>query len=145
MKHYILSLLCFLLLVTGAQAQVLQLITEDEARLPPAQDEKEEVTRAITRGPGINLASAETVERDGFPLRITFEPHGGVAIDPQSVRILYLKKTPVDLTERLKGQITPEGVAVPAATAPPGEHPLQVTVRDSNGRQTVKKFTLVVR
>lgn len=145
MKRYVLSLLCFLLLATGAEAQVLQLITEDEARLPVAQEAKEQVTRAITRGPGISLASADIVEREGFPLRIVFEPRGGVAIDPNSVRILYLKNPAVDLTERLKGQIRPEGVEVPAATAPTGEHPLQVTVRDSNGRQSVKKFKLVVR
>lgn len=145
MKRCILYILSFLLLATGAEAQVLHLITEDEARLPPAPETKEQVTRAITRGPGISLASADIVKRDGFPLRIVFEPRGGVPIDPQSVRILYLKKPPVDLTERLKGQIHPEGVEVPAAMAPPGEHPLQVTVRDSNGRQSVKKFKLVVR
>lgn len=145
MKRHVLCLLCLLLLTTGAEAQVLQLITEDEAHLPVAQETKEEVTRAITRGPGISLASAELVERDGFPLRIVFEPRGGIAIDPESVRILYLKNPAVDLTERLKGQIHPDGVEVPTATAPTGEHPLQVTVRDKNGRQSVKKIKLVVR
>lgn len=145
MKRYVLYVLCLLLLATGAEAQVLQLITEDEARLPVVPEAREQVTRAITRGPGISLASTDTVPREGFPLHIVFEPHGGVPIDPQSVRILYLKNPPVDLTERLKGQIKPEGVEVPAAKAPRGEHPLQVTVRDSNGRQSVKKFKLVVR
>jgi len=145
MKRHILYVLCLLLLATGANAQVLQLITEDEAHLPVALETKEEVTRAITRGPGITLASADIVAREGFPLHIVFEPHGGGAIDPESVRILYLKNPAVDLTERLKGQIHPDGVEVPAATAPPGEHPLQVTVRDSNGRQSVKKIKLVVK
>jgi len=145
MKRYILSLLCLLLLATGAEAQVLQLITDDEARLPDAQETQEQVTRAITRGPGISLASADTVGREEFPLHIVFEPRGGVPIDPKSVRILYLKSPAVDLTERLKSQIHPDGVEVPAAIAPTGVHPLQVTVRDSKGRQSVKKFKLVVR
>ena len=145
MKRQVLSLLCFLLLATGAEAQVLQLITEDEAHLPVAQETKEEATRAITRGPGISLASEDIVAREGFPLRIVFEPRGGVAIDPESVHVLYLKTPAVDLTERLKGQIHPDGVDVPAATAPAGEHPLQVTVQDKNGRQSTKKITLVVK
>jgi hypothetical protein len=146
MKRYVFFLLCLLLLANGAQAQALKLITEDEARLPPVQEEaKEQVTRAITRGPGITLTSADTVEGQGFPLRIAFEPRGGVAIDPKSVSILYLKNPAVDLTERLKEQISPDGIEVPIATAPSGEHPLQVTVRDSNGRQSVKKIKLVVR
>ena len=145
MKHYIMTVLCLLLLATRSEAQVLQLITEDEARLPIAQEAKEQVTRAITRGPGISLASADIVTREGFLLHIVFEPRGGVAIDPESVRILYLKSPAVDLTERLKGQIQADGIEVPAATAPPGEHPLQVTVRDTNGRQSAKKFKLVVR
>jgi len=145
MKRFVLYVLCLLLLATNVEAQVLQLITEDEAHLPPAPESKEQVTRAITRGPGITLASADTVKRAGFPFHIVFEPRGGVSVDPASVRILYLKNQPVDLTERLKGQIRPEGVDVPVATAPTGEHPFQVTVRDSNGRQSVKKFKLVVR
>ena len=146
MKRYLLSLVCLLLLATGVEAQVLQLITEDEARLPPAADSAEQTgTRAITRSPGISLASAELVVRDGFPLRILFEPRGGIGIDPESVRIVYLKSPQVDLTARLKGQIGPEGIEVPAASAPPGEHALQVSVRDKNGRQAVKKINLVVR
>ena len=146
MKRHIVCLLCLLLLATRTEAQVLQLITEDEARLPVAQESTEQSPpRAISRGPGINLASADTVAREGFPLRIVFEPRGGVAIDPDSVRILYLKEPPVDLTDRLKALILPTGIEVPAVTAPAGEHPLQVTVRDSNGRQSVKKINLVVR
>lgn len=145
MKRYLIGLLCLLVLATGANAQVLQLITEDEARLPPAQgEEQEQVSRAITRGPGVTLASADTVERQGFPLRIVFEPRGGATIDPQSVSILYLKKPAVDLTSRLQGEISSAGVEVPVATAPSGEHPLQITVRDSNGHQTIKKIKLVV-
>lgn len=146
MKRYRCFLLCLLLVATRVEAQPLQLITEAEARLPAALASAEAApTRAITRNPGISLVSAETVAKDGFPLRIVFEPRGGIAIEPESVRIVYLKNPPVDLTPRLKEKITPTGVEVPAATAPPGDHPLQVTVRDKNGRESVKKINLVVR
>ena len=99
MKRYVWFIFSLLLLAARVEAQPLQLITEEEARLPPAQESAEAgATRAITRNPGISLASEEKVAKDGFPLRIVFEPRGGIAIAPESVRILYLKNPPVDLT-----------------------------------------------
>jgi hypothetical protein len=146
MKRYLLCLLAIFLLAVEADAQILQLITDDEARLPASQEIVEQLaTRGITRGPGISLASPDVVVRQGFPLRIVFEPRGGTTIDPESVRIVYLKSPLVELTARLKGQISPTGVDVPVATAPVGEHLFQVTVKDSNGHQTIKKINLAVR
>lgn len=146
MKRFLFLFISLFFLAGQAQAQVLQLITEAEASLPAAKEGGEPAeTRAITRSPGVDLASAEAVTGAGFPLRIVFAPRGGIAIDLESVRVVYLKSPPVDLTGRLKSQITPTGVEVPAASAPPGEHPLQITVRDKEGRQTVKKILLVVR
>jgi len=64
-------------LLTGASAaaaQTVQLITEDEARLPAASKAS---TRAITRGPGVKLISPGSFGNTAFVFKVAFEPHGG--------------------------------------------------------------------
>lgn len=123
-------------------AQALQLISADEAKLPAAAAKP--ASRAITRGPGIKLASPESVSGQ-FPLKIAFEPRGDSKIDMASVKVEYLKGNGIDLTERLKGGIKPAGIEIPTAAAPSGEHPIRVTVRDSEGRVGSAEFKLTVK
>ena len=132
-----------LILVAGAaQAQSLQLITPEEAKLPPIGATP--VMRGITRGPGVSLASPEIVS-GAFPLKIVFAPHGGAKIDPASVKVEYLRGTGVDLTERLKAGIKPGGIEIASARAPVGEHAFRVSVRDSDGREGKTEFKLTVK
>jgi hypothetical protein len=126
-----------------AAAQALQLISEDEAKLPAATGAI--ATRGVTRGPGVKLASPESVAKGNFAFKVAFEPRGGSKIDPASVKVIYLKNPPVDLTDRLKPAIKPDGIEVASATAPAGEHPLRVTVRDDEGRQGTAQITLTVK
>jgi hypothetical protein len=132
-------------LLTGASAavaQTVQLITEDEARLPAASQAP---TRAITRGPGVKLVSPGSVGNAAFAFKIAFEPRGGSKIDPASVQVVYLKSPQVDLTSRVKAGISPEGIDLASARAPAGEHPIRISVRDDEGRQNSATFTLVVK
>ena len=132
-----------LLLASSATfAQSVQLITVDEAKLPASAAKPP--SRAITRGPGVKLASPESVSGT-FPFKIAFEPRGESKIDAASIKVEYLKGPGVDLTERLKGGFKPTGIEIPAAAAPAGEHPIRVTVRDSEGRQGNGEFKLVVK
>lgn len=130
------------LLSSVAYAQTVQLITPDEAKQPPAATKP--ATRAITRGPGVKLASPESVSGQ-FPLKIAFEPRGDSKIDAASVKVEYLKGSGIDLTERVKAGIKPTGIEIPAAAAPAGEHPIRVTVRDSEGRLGTGEFKLTVK
>lgn len=123
-------------------AQAVQLITADEAKLPAAGAKP--LSRAITRGPGVKLVSPDSVAGN-FAFKVAFEPRGGATVDPASVKVEYLKGSGVDLTERLKGGIKPGGIEIPAAAAPAGEHPIRVTVRDSEGRQGSAEFSLKVK
>lgn len=132
----------FLIGTSTAHAQALQLISADEAKLPAAATKA--ATRAITRGPGIKLASPESVSGQ-FPLKIAFEPRGDSKIDVASVKVEYLKGSGVDLTDRLKAGIKPGGIEIPTAAAPSGEHPIRVTVRDSEGRVGSTEFKLIVK
>jgi hypothetical protein len=137
--------LAFLLLMSGSlgvSAQTVQLIKDDEAKLPAAAVKPP--TRAITRGPAVKLASPDSVS-GAFPLKITFEPRGESKIDVASVKVEYLKGPGVDLTERVKTGIKPAGIEIPAAAAPAGQHPIRVTVRDSEGRQGSTEFNLTVK
>jgi hypothetical protein len=125
-----------------AAAQTVQLITEDEARLPAASQAS---ARAVTRGPGVKLVSPEAVGKSSFAFKVAFEPRGGSKIDPASVQVTYLKNPQVDLTSRVKAGVGPEGIDVSAAKAPAGEHPIRVSVRDDEGRQGTATFNLVVK
>ena len=132
----------FFAFATAASGQTVQLITADEAKQPAAASKP--ASRAITRGPGVKLVSPESVGGQ-FAFKVAFEPRGDSKIDPGSVKVEYLKGAGIDLTERVKGGVKPNGIEVPAAAAPAGEHPIRVTVRDSEGRLGTAEFKLTVK
>ena len=131
-----------LIFSSTAYAQTVQLITADEAKLPAAAPKPS--SRAITRGPGVKLATPDSVSGQ-FAFKVAFEPRGESKIDTGSVKVEYLKGPGVDLTDRLKPAIKPTGIEVAAAAAPAGEHPIRVTVRDSEGRLGTAEFKLTVK
>lgn len=132
----------FLLASPAVFAQTVQLVTADEAKQPAIASKP--ASRAITRGPGVKLASAESVSGQ-FPLKVAFEPRGESKIDAASVKVEYLKGSGIDLTERLKAGIKPTGIEIASAAAPAGEHPIRVSVRDSEGRLGTAEFKLTVK
>ena len=138
----ILAAAAFILAAGAAQAQPLQLVTADEAKLPAFGATP--VMRGITRGPGVTLATPEIVSGT-FSLKIVFAPHGGTKIDPASVKVEYLRGSGVDLTARLKASIKPEGIEVASAQVPAGEHAFRVSVRDSEGHEGKTEFKLTVK
>ena len=125
-----------------AAAQTVQLITDKEAKLPAAPQAP---SRAITRGPGVKLLSPESVAKGAFSLKVAFEPRGGSKIDPGSVEVTYLKNPPVDLTSRVKSAIRPDGIDLASASAPAGDHPIRISVRDDQGRQGSLVINLSVK
>jgi hypothetical protein len=141
MLRVLFSTLLFLVSST-AFSQAVQLITADEAKLPAGAAKL--ATRAITRGPGVKLTSPEVVSGQ-FALKVSFEPRGESKIDTGSVKVEYLKGPGIDLTERLKAGIKPAGIDIPAAAAPAGEHPIRVSVRDSEGRLGTAEFKVTVK
>ncbi len=122
---------CALTIAAGAAHAQLQLITDEEARLPDAPPM---TTRGITRAPGISLASPAEVPAQGFPLEIRVEPRGGSRIDPASLKVEYLKNPAVDVTERLKSHLREGAIVANAVRVPPGLHRFRVSVKDTEGR-----------
>lgn len=119
-----------------------QIISEREANLPTQKGDLK--TRGISRGPGIKILSPDSSIpiRGAFDLRIVFEQRSGHRIDPESVRVTYLKSPVVDLTPRLKSGISEGGIAYMKAEVPLGEHLLRITVRDIEGRESISTLTL---
>src|SRR5262249_43305583 len=91
------------------------LITEIEAALPNAAASLPDMTfrAGVTRGPQVVLVSPPGNDNSAHSpahVQFRFEAHGGAKIDPKSVKITYLKTPPVDLTERVRSFMGPNGV-----------------------------------
>lgn len=120
------------------------LISAKEAALPPAAGTL--ATRGISRGPAIKLASpeADTPVTAPFDFKVNFEARGDAKIDPNSVKVVYMKSPFVDLTPRMKNAISANGIDFAKADVPPGTHTIRVTVKDTEGRETNSVLNLVV-
>jgi hypothetical protein len=120
------------------------LISPKEAALPPAAGTL--ATRGISRGPAVKLISpeADTPVQSPFDFKVSLEARGGEKIDPNSVKVVYMKSPFVDLTPRLKSSITPSGIQFSKAEVPPGTHTIRITAKDTEGRETNSVVTIVV-
>lgn len=131
--------------VSPAWAAGTILIKPEEAKLAPASGTL--ATRGITRGPAIKQVSPDpAVEslKAPFDLQVAFEPRGGAKIDLSSVKVTYLKAKPVDLLPRVKAGVSETGIVLSGAQVPPGEHQIEISVQDSEGREARKLVTLNV-
>jgi hypothetical protein len=120
------------------------LITEAEANLPSPGDTML-ATRGLTRGPAVEQVTPNPDAKgvkSPLPLKIRFVGRNNVAIDPASVKIVYLKTPSVDLTARLKAHLTADGIEMTAAEVPPGNHVLRVDLRDTQGRASTAMIKL---
>jgi hypothetical protein len=134
---YLLSVLC------AGSAGAIQLITEQEAKLP----DDDTRSRGISRGPKILLISPAPHAgfiKSPFNLKIRFESFAGAMVDPDSIVITYKKMPPIDLTQRVKTFLQSNGINLDNAEVPPGEHRFRVDVKDSDGRPGSTEFTIRV-
>jgi len=130
-------------LVSGA-AQATQLITEEEARLPPPKGAIAADRRGILRSPKVGVVSPDDARRSPLRLQLKFQSFGGASIDLESVRMIYLRTPNVDLTARIKPFVRVDGIDIPSAELPPGEYMVRVDVKDSDGRPGSTSFLLKI-
>ncbi len=90
---------------------------------------------AVGRGPSIKIYGPKKSEPSANPfnLQIKFEAFGGASIDPSSIRVLYFSWPRADLTSRLLPELRDGVIDLRDATAPNGDHQLEISVRDSRG------------
>jgi hypothetical protein len=133
----------FLSTVTLAYAANV-LITQEEAKLPPPKGAVATDRRGITRGPKIKILDESEPVHSPMHLQIMFESFGGAKIDPDSVKVTYLRTPNVDLTPRIKQFVRSAGIDIPDVELPAGEHMVRIDVKDSDGRLGSTSFVLKV-
>jgi hypothetical protein len=120
------------------------LITEEEAKLPPPKGAVATDRRGVTRGPKIKYVEENEPIHSPMHLQLTFESFGGAKIDPDSVKVTYLRTPNVDLTARIKSFVNATGIDIPDVQLPAGDHMVRVDVKDSDGRLGSTSFVLRV-
>jgi hypothetical protein len=129
-------------------AVALELITPQEAALPNAVGVNLRLGfRGVTRGPRVLVLSPALdagMVRSPLNLLLKFETHGGAVIDLHSVKMTYLKKPLINLTQRVGDLIKGSGIELYGAEVPPGTHYIRVEIKDDAGRVGSTIFALMV-
>jgi hypothetical protein len=143
MRKTLLGLFAAGLMISGATAT--QLITQEEASLPPPKGAAALDRRGILRSPKVEVVSPnQAVSNSPLRLRLKFESFGGAKIDPDSVKVLFLRTPNVDLTSRVKPFIDADGINMQDAELPPGDYTFRIDIKDSDGRPGTAIFTLKI-
>jgi hypothetical protein len=144
MKRNVLFGIVAAALLLSGQSRTTPLITEEEAKLPPPKGAVAADRRGILRGPKVEFISPGDSVSSPTRLQLKFESFGGAKIDPDSVKVIFLRTPNVDLTPRVKPFVQADGINMQDAELPPGEYTMRVDVKDSDGRPGTAVFTLKV-
>lgn len=131
-------------LVFSGPSRATPLITEEEAKLPPPKGAFAVDQRGIMRGPKVEFVSPGNAASSPLRLVLKFQSYGGAKIDPESVKVIFLRTPNVDLTPRVKPFVQADGINMQDAELPPGEYTVRVDIKDSDGRPGTTVFTLKV-
>jgi hypothetical protein len=138
---------CIGFLAAATPGRALELVTPQEAALPPDQIPLPVFQGSPTRRPTVTVVSPAPnagAVHSPVELKMTFEAHGGAKINLDSVVLTYKKTPEINITSRIKTYIADGGIQVPDAEVPPGEHQFRITLRDSNGHPQAMDFTIQV-
>ena len=113
-------------LAQSASDKELWLITPEEAAMASA---KKPPDGSVTPSP---------VEVD-----VKFRPTIG-PVDPASMKVTLIKFIDVDITDRVRGYASADGIYVPAAKLPSGKHTVRVSIADQDGLRSAKDVTFEV-
>jgi hypothetical protein len=118
-------------------ADIFQLVTIQEAALPPGQLPALELRGSPTRRPNVTVVSPPPTAglmHSPLELKLEFHVFGGAEIDPSSVVVTYLKNPAIDITQRITPFITAAGIDISHAEVPPGKHEFWIALKDKTGR-----------
>jgi hypothetical protein len=137
-------------LTFGTPAAALQLVTDQEAALPPSNQVHmpELASRGgPTRRPDIEVVAPPlngSLVRSPLALKVKLHAFGGAKIDKDSIVVTYEKTPLIDITQRIAPFITADGIEIPDAEVPAGAHDFRIEVKDSEGRLSRKEFSFQV-
>jgi hypothetical protein len=125
-------------------AKEIELITAAEAKYPPSEPVE---LRGPVPGPTVDVVSppSDVSQRSPIRLFLRFKAYGGDSVDKDSVRLIYEKTPPIELTQRVAPYLTTTGLVIEKAKVPPGTHLIRVQLKDSSGRlgRGLIKFSVV--
>ena len=138
------SFLCSLSHVGAAEP--VMIITPNEAQQPSSKKSQEPIYRSLTRGPTIEIVapSASHPTKNPFRFALKFKKSNDVDIDLNSLRVIYEKADPIDITYRVSKFSTNAGIEIEFAAAPEGDHNIIIEVEDKAGRKASKRLNLKI-
>jgi hypothetical protein len=142
----VLSVLC---LVSIGQAGTSDwLILPEEAAMAPAPEPKgiiEAGREDISVGPVIEIVEPPNGGRGPMPIEvlIRFTPRSE-PVDLASLKVTLVKFIQIDITDRIRPYVTPDGIQVKEAKIPPGKHRVRIVVADRAGGLSVKEVAFEV-
>jgi hypothetical protein len=135
------------LLALARPAGAIQLVTEQEAALPPDHMPGLVLRGSPTRRPSAVVVSPPPnagVVRSPLNLKVKLQAFGGAKIDPDSIVLTYRKTPKIDITQRIMPFISADGIEVPEAEVPPGIHEFRIELKDKDGRLGGTDFSFQV-
>jgi hypothetical protein len=134
-------------LTLASPAGAIQLVTEQEAALPPDRMPGLDLRGSPTRRPSVVVVSPPPnagVVKSPLTLKVKLRAFGGAKVDPDSIVVTYKKTPMIDLTQRIMAYISAEEIEVPEAEVPPGLHEFRIELKDKDGRLGGTDFSFQV-
>lgn len=75
---------------------------------------------------------------------VLFEPRENVPVDLGTLKVVVQKMFDIDITERVTPYASPQGISIDDAKVPSGEHLIEISVADVQGRRTTQLVKLSI-
>ncbi len=136
-----------------ASGPELWLITPEEAAMANAPPEVLERGRlfdigreGLDTGPLISVLKPSLEEALSPPIEVAVKFAARHApIDLSSLKVTVVKFFSFDITDRVLPFIKPDGIQIPDAQLPSGEHTVRISLADAEGGVSSKQVTIKVR
>jgi len=132
------------------------LITAEEAATPgaPANNVDQfttrglgpfEVGRELDTGPLIEVLKPATNKVEVTPVEVSVKFAARSApVDISSLKVQVVKLVPIDITERVRPYTDIQGIHIPDAKLPSGEHKVRISLADKEGGLTRKEMVVTI-
>jgi hypothetical protein len=74
---------------------------------------------------------------------VKFAPRNA-PVDVSSLKVQVVKLIPIDITDRVRPYVTAEGIQIPDAKLPSGEHKVRLSLSDNAGVVSRKEMTVTI-